>query len=138
MAIEHLVQNAAYGTLPDSFILPPRCVHNCVSMDRSKNVNLCSSWSCHFLFAERVAPPVSSFVVHVGGSEPRAFPGVEMCVAKDHGCGIVVSRDEAMKILGASVSELDIKWNEDDGEFFWVNLISDRRISCHRPPGKMK
>lgn len=138
LAIDHLAQNVANGTLPDSFVRPPRCTHSCVSMDRSKSVRLCRNWSCYFLFSDRVAPPVAGFVVHVGESPPRAFPEVEACVAKEHGCAIVVSRDEAMKRLQATLSELDLKWNEDDGEFFWVNLTSNKRISCHRRSGTTK
>lgn len=70
LAIDHLAQNVANGTLPDSFVLPPRCTHSCVSMDRSKGVRLCRNWSCYFFVFRSSRPPPCRWLCGACGRIP--------------------------------------------------------------------
>ena len=132
-ATEFLSRRSRSGGLPESLTPLPECTHNCVLPGGDSNSPLCDSWTCNFLFSDRSVPPIAMFSVHITHKEIRAVPDVEACIAKDHECAPLVGRSEAMRRLQADVSELAIVWDDEEGEFFWVNTRSNRRISCHRP-----
>ena len=131
-AAEFLSHRSRTGSIPES-ITPFECTHNCVLPAGDGESKLCESWTCNFLFSGRSVPPVAMVAVHVTPPTTRAVPEIESCIAKDHECAVLVERDEAMKLLRASVSELAIRWDNEVREFFWVNTRSDSRVSCHRP-----
>lgn len=132
-AVQYMLDLTRDGRLPDSIRQVPRCEGACIDIDSGQRVSACDIWECRFSFSDPgVGVPSYGVMVMVDtAGRPSSPINIAGCLNSDHGCEMMLGYNAAIRRLGADRMSLRIEWDQEVQAFFWVNIDSGRRVSCH-------
>ncbi|MCP5307511.1 MAG: hypothetical protein H6953_19045 [Chromatiaceae bacterium] len=132
-AVQYILGLARGGTLPNSIRQEPKCESACIDIDSLRRMNTCTIWNCQFSFRDPAVGVPSFGVEVVVDTAGRISSPIDIaaCINSDHGCEVLLGYNAALRRLRADRMSLRIEWDQERHAFFWVNVDSGSRVSCH-------